>query len=162
VLTQNKRCPYYMLNITLFFLFLIDSVQEIGRYYRKGLCLVWAKHTLCARIHKNIIKITKFLCINLIYSLHVLPSAFACTFHQPIRLVQKPRVHSLTNPNLNRKFQVDRKWGESFCYLPYLTISKSQKVRVNIYCNSSNALLCLSELLYHSNMDLFVFLTVIW
>jgi len=42
------------------FPFLIDSVQQIGRYYREEICPVWAKHTLCTRIHKNIIKITNF------------------------------------------------------------------------------------------------------
>ena len=31
-----------------------------------------------------------------------------------------------------------------------------------MYCNFDNELLCLLELLYRSNMDLFVFLTVIW
>jgi len=47
-------------------------------------------------------------------------------------------------------------------YLPYLGICKSQNVSVNIYCNFTNELLCLLEILYRSNMDLFVFLTVIW
>jgi len=36
----------------------MDSVQQICRYYRKGICQVWYKHTLWARIHQNIIKIT--------------------------------------------------------------------------------------------------------
>jgi len=39
--------------IILFYLFLIDSVQQIARYYRKGICAVGVKYTLCARIHKN-------------------------------------------------------------------------------------------------------------
>jgi len=46
--TQNKRFSYYMFEITLLFLLLIDSVQQIARYYRKGICPVWAKHTLLA------------------------------------------------------------------------------------------------------------------
>jgi len=41
-----------MIEITLLLLFLIDSVQQIVRYYRKGFCPVWAKHTLCTRICK--------------------------------------------------------------------------------------------------------------
>jgi len=32
-----------MLDITLRFLFLIDSVQQVGRYCRKGICPIWAK-----------------------------------------------------------------------------------------------------------------------
>jgi len=35
-----------MFEITLFFPFLIDSVQQIATYYRKEACPVWAKHTL--------------------------------------------------------------------------------------------------------------------
>jgi len=64
--------------------------------------------------------------------------------------------------DLNRKSQEDTKIGESFCYLSFLGISKSQNVRVNIYCNFTNELLCLSELLYRSTMELFAFLAVIW
>jgi len=59
-LTQNKRCSCYMFEITLFFLFLIVSAQQMIRYYRKGICPVWAKHTTWARVHKNFIKITNF------------------------------------------------------------------------------------------------------
>jgi len=40
-----------MFEIPLFFLLLIDSVQKIARYYRKGVCPIRAKHTLWARIH---------------------------------------------------------------------------------------------------------------
>jgi len=44
-----------MFEIILFFLFLIDPVQLMARYYRKGICPVWTKHTLWAGIHKNFI-----------------------------------------------------------------------------------------------------------
>jgi len=60
VLTQNKHCRHYMFEIIWFFLFLVDSVHQIARYYRKGICPVWAKNTLWVRIHKNIVKITIF------------------------------------------------------------------------------------------------------
>jgi len=56
----------------------------------------------------------------------------------PIRYFQQPHIDSL---------QKDVKLGESFYYLPYLGICKSQNVLVNIYCNFANELLCLSELL---------------
>ena len=63
------------------------------------------------------------------------------------RYFKKP--HGLTYHkilDLNRKFQVDTKLGESFCYLPYLGISKTQNVRLNTYYDFSNELVCLSEL----------------
>jgi len=44
----------------------------------------------------------------------------------------------------------------------HMGISKSQNVRVDISYNFATELVCLSELLYRSNMDLFAFLTVIW
>jgi len=53
----------------------------------------------------------------------------------------------------NRKSQVDIKLGESFYYLPYLGICKSQNVLVNMYCNFTNELLCLSKLIYPSKMN---------
>jgi len=40
-----------MFEITLFFLLLTYSVQQISRYYRKVVCPVLAKHNLWARIH---------------------------------------------------------------------------------------------------------------
>jgi len=40
-----------MFEITLFFLLLIDSAQQIARYCRKVVCPVSAKHNLWARIH---------------------------------------------------------------------------------------------------------------
>jgi len=43
--------------IILFFFLFIDSVQQIARYYRKGVCPVWVKHTSLARIHYNITEI---------------------------------------------------------------------------------------------------------
>jgi len=64
--------------------------------------------------------------------------------------------------DLNRKSQLDTKLDQSFYYLPYLDICKSQNVLLNIHCNFADKLLCLSGLLYRSNMDLFGFLTVIW
>jgi len=64
--------------------------------------------------------------------------------------------------NLNRKSQVDTKLGGSFYYLPYLGICKSQNVLVNTYCNFADELVCLSELLYRNNMNLFTFLIVVW
>ena len=60
VLTQNKHCRHYMFEIICFFLFLVDSVHQIDRYCRKGICPIWAKNTLWARIHKNIVKIKIF------------------------------------------------------------------------------------------------------
>ena len=74
----------------------------------------------------------------------------------------KPPCRFTKKANLNRKFQVDTKLGESFYYLPYLGIYKSQNVLVNTYCNFENELVCLSELLYRNNMDLFAFLMVVW
>ena len=56
----------------------------------------------------------------------------------------------------------DTKLGKCFYYLPYLGICTSQNVPLNMYCNFANELLCLSELLYRNDMDLFAFLTVIW
>jgi len=64
--------------------------------------------------------------------------------------------------NFNRKSQVNTKLGEAFYYLPYLDICKSQNVLVNTYCNFANELVCLSELLYRNNMDMFAFLMVDW
>jgi len=65
---------------------------------------------------------------------------------------------------LSRKSQADTKLVESFYHVPYLSIGKTQNVRVklNICCNFANELLCLSELLYRGNIGLFAFLTVIW
>ena len=52
------------------------------------------------------------------------------------------QIHQ-TNPDLNRKFlQLDKNLGESFYYLPYLDICKSEKVLVNIYCKFAYELLC--------------------
>jgi len=34
-----------MFEITLFFIILIDTVQQIARYYNKGICPAWAKHS---------------------------------------------------------------------------------------------------------------------
>jgi len=48
-----------MFEITVFFLFLIVSVQMIVRYCPWGYCPVWTKHTLWAGMHKNITKIEK-------------------------------------------------------------------------------------------------------
>jgi len=79
----------------------------------------------------------------------------------PIRFVEKA-IYTHQKTDLNKKSQVDTKLDQSICYLPYLGICKSQNMRVTTYCNVSNELLCLSELLYHSNMDLLAFLTVIW
>jgi len=73
---------------------------------------------------------------------------------------KKHILDSSKHPNLIRI--AGRNKSESFCYLPYLRIFKSQKVQMNIYCNFANELLCLRKLLYHSNMDLFAFLMVIW
>ena len=64
--------------------------------------------------------------------------------------------------NFNRKSQVNTKLGEAFYYLPYSDICKSQNVLVNTYCNFANELVCLSELLYRNNMDMFAFLMVVW
>ena len=64
--------------------------------------------------------------------------------------------------NFNRKSQVNTKLGEAFYYLPYLDICKSQNVIVNTYYNFVNKLVCLSELLYRNNMDMFAFLMVVW
>jgi len=82
-----------MFEITLFLLFLIDSVQWIARYYRKWICPGWAKHTLWATIPKNIkatnfqthlmgynfqkYKSNKFLCLNLI--------CFFCMYFRQLR-----------------------------------------------------------------------------
>ena len=38
----------------------------------------------------------------------------------------------------------------------------SQNVLANTYCNFANELVCLSELLYRNNMDMFAFLMVVW
>jgi len=46
-----------MFEIALFFLLLIDSLQQIAGNYLEGVCPVRAKHTLWARIHKNITEI---------------------------------------------------------------------------------------------------------
>jgi len=73
-----------------------------------------------------------------------------------------PRPQPRLFPSLNRKSQVDINLGESFNYLPCQSICVSQNMVVNIYCNSANELLCLSELSYPRNMDLFAFLTVMW
>jgi len=54
---------------------LIDSAQQIARYYRKGICPVWAKHTLWARIDKNTVKITNFHVSTYFTFVHVLPPA---------------------------------------------------------------------------------------
>ena len=71
-------------------------------------------------------------------------------------------MDSPKNPDLNVKSLVDTELGESFCYLPYLGICKSQHVRVNIHCRFAIELLCLSEFLYRCNTELFAFLTVLW
>jgi len=55
-----------MFEVTLFFLFLIDSVQQIIRYHRKGIFPVWAKPTLWARIHKKITEIFGWPCCNFV------------------------------------------------------------------------------------------------
>ena len=65
-LTQNKRCRYCMFEFTLFFLFLIDSMQQISRCYRKGVCPVWAKHTLWAGIYKNVTEIFSWPCCDFV------------------------------------------------------------------------------------------------
>jgi len=64
--------------------------------------------------------------------------------------------------NLNRKSQENTKLGEAFYDLPYLDICKSQNVLANTYCNFANELVCLPELLYRNNMDMFAFLMVVW
>ena len=64
--------------------------------------------------------------------------------------------------SLNRKSQVNTEVGEAFYYLPDLDICKLQNVLVNAYCNLVNELVCLSELLYRNNMDMFAFLMVVW
>ena len=79
-----------------------------------------------------------------------------------MRFLEKTHVHLPKKANLNRKSQVNTKLGEGFYYLPYLDICKSQNVLVNTYCNFANELVCLSELLYRNNMDMFAFLMVVW
>jgi len=56
----NSKQSFPPLNVWnhFVFLFLIDSVQQIARYYSKGFCPLWTEHTLWARIHKNFITIT--------------------------------------------------------------------------------------------------------
>ena len=70
----------------------------------------------------------------------------------PIRLVAKPTCKIPGRHKIRRIFLLSTIVG----------ICMSQNVQVNIYYNSANEHLCVSELLCQSNMDLFAFLTVIW
>jgi len=71
-----------MFEITLFFLFSIDNVQQVAKCCRKRICLVWAKYTLYARIHKNIKKITNIRVLTEFTFLHVLPPASNTSRHR--------------------------------------------------------------------------------
>jgi len=50
-----------MFEITYIFIFFDNSIQEIVTQFCERIRLVWAKYTLRAVFHKNIIKITNFL-----------------------------------------------------------------------------------------------------
>jgi len=99
-----------MFEITLFFLFLIDSVQQIAKYYSEGICPVWAKYTLCARMHKNIIKIKKFSCLKLIY-------VYCMYFHQ-LRTHHAMGLVQTTNKHFWRNFGCFRVFFVPFCTVP--------------------------------------------